>query len=341
MKMTMKKLAWIPVVIALSMLTGCFPTEENPVTPPIRTPGEQATYQTYTVKKGDVVNQLTNVTGSMNNPLSYDCFFTMKDLRFKEYNVKSGDQVQAGTIVASADTTIIENGIKESQYLLKGYNLDMDKLKNTGGSIYDIERLQLDIDYQNGLLQTYQDALNNSTISATGSGMVTFLDTTLKSGDIITPNKTLVLISDVSKAYIDLPISDPKNVPLFKVGMPVTIRQNNKEYPGEVIMTPEALPAGSTANPPKARIIFLQYPTDGSFVNTGLTVSIVFEKHVNVVFVPVNMVTTNADTKVSTVQVLDGENKVQRVVTLGLVSSQYAEILSGLAEGDKVVVNNN
>jgi len=341
--MALKKLILIPsLVLAMATaFTGCslFPTEDPGITPPIRTVGPSVSYQTYTIKKGDVIDEVRNATATVINPITYDCFFTLKDYRFKEYPYKSGDSVVAGNLVAVADTATIEGNIKETEYLLKGYELDMQRLKSTGGDPYAIEKLQLDIDYNNGKLQGYRSQLNGSSISAPAAGMITYLDMTLKSGDMITPDKTLVRISDISQVYIEYRV-EAANASKYKIGMPVVIRQNSKEYAGEVIMTPEALPEGSTETTQKIKIVFKEIPPGGGFVSTGLTVNIVFDKRVGVVIVPKNMVAIDPTTKVETVMTLDGENKVQKVITTGLKSGLYYEVLSGLTVGDIIIVPN-
>src|SRR5512137_2936750 len=114
-RMPFKKTIMIPALVVLlaALFAGCslFPSEEEGLTPPIRTAGPTAAYRTYTIIKGNVVNEIRNATATVINPVTYDCFFEKKDYRFKEYPFKSGDSVKAGDIVAVADTVAIENNI--------------------------------------------------------------------------------------------------------------------------------------------------------------------------------------------------------------------------------------
>jgi multidrug efflux pump subunit AcrA (membrane-fusion protein) len=333
-----KPILILSLVLALTaVFSGCslFPSEEEGITPPIRTAGPTASYRTYTVKLGTVVKQDLNKTARVITPVTYDCYFEKKDYRFKEYPFKSGDMVNAGDIVAVADTTGIENNIKDLEYQLKGFELDMQRLKTSGGDPYAIEKLQLDIDYNTGKLLAYREALNGSTLAAPAAGMIYYLDMTLKSGDTIIPNKTLVRITDLSQVYIEYTI-EAANAASYKIGMAVVIRQNNKEYAGEIIMTPEALPAGSAETTQKVKIAFREIPPGGGFVSSGLSISIIFDKRDNVIAVPKNYV--SVIDKVASVNVLEGDNKVSRTVVTGLDGNQYYEILSGLSVGDVIIV---
>ena len=85
-------------------LGGCalFPEEEEELAPPLKAPAA-VTYTTTQVERGEIVDSVT-VSGTFISTTSYDLSFEKRSGYISEINVKPGDTVTEGQLLARLDT---------------------------------------------------------------------------------------------------------------------------------------------------------------------------------------------------------------------------------------------
>jgi RND family efflux transporter MFP subunit len=204
-----------------------------------------------------------------------------------------------------------------------------------------------------GHLEKLARDLENTVIKAPVGGIVLYGDASqphvyyqnfkVAVGEKVNPHYTLLTIPDLSAFKVKLGVSEA-DINKMKVGLPVTIR-------------PEALPDAvingaikSVGSVPSARDDWMADPTRSKFeveiavegvdprLKPGMKgrVDIAVDEVKGVIHVPIDAV-FEKDGK-TFCYVLGGSKPDERKVTVGRSSADFAEIVEGLAEGEKVAL---
>lgn len=165
-------------------------------------------------------------------------------------------------------------------------------------------------------------------IEAGISGVVLKRD--VEPGDLATPSKTLFLLGDPARIRVTATV-DEREVTRLKVGQSALM--STEAFPGRVIRghLREITPGGD----PNQRAFRLRLAVDEAGVlPIGLTleVNIVTRRHPRALLVPASAV---ADGQV---WVIDDGRAARRAVDTGIVGGDATEIVSGLKEGEQVIV---
>jgi HlyD family secretion protein len=204
-----------------------------------------------------------------------------------------------------------------------------------GPTQFTLDRLQRAIDAANFDLQTAQDALNDTKLTAPFDGIVTEVDAT--QGQLLGGYNPAVLLADTSKLELTADI-DEIDVAAVNEGQNVEIRFD--AFPGETAQgTVERLfPAASTDRGATIyEAISSLLPTDLKLrPGMGATVNIATIEKKGVLRVPNRAIKSAGTQKI--VVVRDGNSTRNTVVQTGLSDGNETEILSGLAEGTIIVL---
>jgi multidrug efflux pump subunit AcrA (membrane-fusion protein) len=203
---------------------------------------------------------------------------------------------------------------------------------------------QYHVDLQNALigLGNSKDNFLKTVILAPFDGTVVSVG--VKKNDVLSAidyaSKTAVQLVDTSQIKFQGQV-DEIDILKIKTGQKATISVDavpNKTFTGEVsFISPFGTP--DTSNVVKFPVTIQLDPTDVA-LKGGLTATadIAISGAANVLLVPLSAVTTiSAGSFVTVVDEATGKQE-KREVTLGSQNLQFAEVLSGLKEGDKVVV---
>lgn len=322
----------LAAITAAISLTGCyfFPAEEELLQPPT-VAIEDVAYSTYTAKIKDIANQ-TVASGYITSKSEYECSFTESGGTLKKIHVSAGQFVEEGDLVAELDTGDLEY-LYEQQKLI----VEKARLKYLGtGSATD----KLDYEMEQNTLTEYERLMNVSHLYAGMSGQVCFIQD-MKPGDKITAYKTIIKIVDPTQLFVKYTSSSPRAFPLEQE---VTITVDGVDYQGYVSKTPsdviEGLYENNDALFSDAKSIFCEFKGDiPGYLSIGKLADItaVYEYHENAVVISKNLVKEDGDR--TYVTILDeNDNKKEVDVTVGITNATEAEILTGLKEGDRVVV---
>ncbi|WP_341285219.1 efflux RND transporter periplasmic adaptor subunit [Priestia megaterium] len=265
----------------------------------------------------------------------------------KDIFVSMGDSVQAGQTVAAVDK---EGEVKEVKAKASGevsvINVNTGEWIASGDNVIQmisnqdlenqIEKQKLDI---KGTEKSIEDLKEKQevpeSIYAPFDGEVTVAEETAV-GSTININSVLGTITNYSEFKLALAI-DELDIPKVKIGQKVEITAgaySGEKFEGEVI---KIASQGKTTNGVSTFDVEVSIK-DPKELKAGMTANakIVVSKQQNTLLVPVEAVKTKNGKKIVTVETEKGTKDVQ--VTTGLNNENYIEIVSGVKEGEEVVL---
>lgn len=270
---------------------------------------------TYTVARGDVVRTIV-AYGTVVPKQEYT--FTFSGAKLKELLVSVGDRVTKGQVLVRLDSTQEELALLQAERALA-------EARAQGAPALIRER---ELSYN-----LAKANLENTTLRAPFSGVVT----EIRQPTAATENWSLSLI-DTSELFVEVNV-DQLDVPSLKVGQRGTAvieALPDKTFPVEVVkIGGRAVTRGtSTVVPVTAKLL----STDPA-VLVGYTarVEITVASAQNVLRIPVSALVRAG--RGWAVMKVTGDRAVSQAVTLGVISELWAEIKSGLQEGDVILLN--
>ncbi len=321
-------------ILFVFYLSGCYflPKEEDVIAPPLlETP--KVTFDTVEVQKGDI-EKILSVVGKFISVYQQSLSFKFRSGYLKVLNVKTGDRVKKGDVLAMLDTDSLESQIRDQEIIVSKneiwYNvatLDPDETK------IGIEIKKLDLEASKNRLSDMQNEYAKAKILSPIDGIVVFVDE-VNFGDYVGANKTLLIIADPTRLQVEYTGGDSSN---FKLGDQVTVGYKNQELKGKVVMTPATVPADADNNLKNSmRVSVDGLPADIS-VGDPATIVLVQARNQNAVKIPRGLV--NSYNGRNYVFVLDDKGvKTEKDIEIGIQTPTEVEIVKGLNAGDKVIV---
>lgn len=322
-------------VLLSSSLSGCyfFPKEEEVLAPPLIEP-PKIIYDTIDVKKGTIERKIMG-SGSFMSVSQENLNFKFRSGYLKALNVKLGDKIKKGKVVAELDTDKLSNEIKAANITLRKVQIDYKALlekTDPPATQSEKDKMKLDVDLAKLRVQDLQLELNKAKLTSPISGQVVYIDE-VSPGDNVSAFRTIVTVADPTKLQL---VYKSENTSDFNVGMTVDVKFDDKDYKGKIVMTPGTAPLD--INPDLKKAVFIKVDKLPSGVEIGETANITFtlEKKEDVIVLPRNVVKNFMGRFY--VQVLDNDIKYERDVQIGIQTPTEVEIVKGLTEGEKVIV---
>jgi membrane fusion protein, macrolide-specific efflux system len=273
-----------------------------------------AAQATVTVSKGNIANSLV-VYGSV--VAKQDYTFTFSGDKIKSVLVSAGVRVAKGQTLVELDTTQQELALLQAQRSLA-------EARATGAPA-DVREKEL-------ALAIAEENLDNATLKAPFAGVVTKItQSTTSSG-----NWSLALI-DTSELYIDASV-DQLDAPDVAVGQSATATIEalpDKTWSVEIV---DVGGTAQTSGNSTVVVVTAKLPEADSSILVGYTaeMEITTASASNVLLVPISCLRETPRGWAVT-KMVNGTGTAQEV-TVGITSDDYAEIQSGLQEGDQVLV---
>lgn len=339
------------LLCSLAFLSGCglLPQEEEALAPPLVKPKREE-YQLVKAERKDLTKYVRGV-GSLVSTKESSLFFKDQGRRLKEIQVKSGQQVKKGDVLASVDSGNLDSRMKLQQIALKKLQIQLDSARKTYNdymalsadkrpaqkdldNLYNSIRMQeLDMEAANIQMNDLKKEYDQTVLVAPINGQVTFVES-IKNGEPIEAFKTLITISDTSQLQVFYTTSEAG---LVKVGMKADIVINGKKYEGKVVMTPDEAPASTGDKYRTALLVDINNLSPDAGIGSNAEISVAVQSKKNVVVIPkyalVRMFGEYA------VRILDGDSKREQSVEVGIETATEVEIVSGLKEGQMVIKN--
>ena len=332
----MMKILRIAAAAALAAiaLSGCglFPEEEEALAPPLKEP-VAVTYTTTTVERGTIVDSVTT-SGTFISTSTYDLSFEKRSGYLSEINVKSGDTVTKGQLLARLDTDELESEIQKQELLVERAQIALNAAKKAEDATSESIRLaEIDYQLQKIQLDEMQDELSKQYIYSPIDGVVSYINN-VGIGDYIAARSTLMRVVDPTSLQIECTgdqVSD------FQLGKDVIVTLDDTEYAGKVVMTSAESPSlALEKGEPFIRVEITDGLPEGDLLGESVSVELIKQQKDNVLILPRNVVSLYSGE--SYVQVLEDGVKKERVIETGIKNTASIEVVSGLEEGEVVII---
>ncbi len=356
----------IPAVTSCSVL---LPREQEPLPPPLAEPPEPS-YNLYTVKRLDLINQIQE--GGIFIPVTeYPLSFGDNSGRLAEINIKSGDRVKKGDLLAKLNVEDLEYNISQMEIELKKQKLSFEKMKIDYNKLLsdiedakavlaaaqddqeaeqarnrleelerqrqktdiDIEIYELNLRQQEANLERSKKRLENAQLRSPIDGIVNFAEG-LDPGDWVDNNRTICTVVDPTNLYLRL---NAAGINGLHLGMEADVEIDGEIYKGTVVMTP-----GSTSQQPSdqrlrnAIILTVDELPESVLPGQQAIVRVLLEKRDNVLVIPKAGLRTYGSRNY--VLVREDEKNKEVDIDIGMQTATYIEVISGLEEGDVIIL---
>lgn len=337
-------LLFITVIIS----SGCamFPVEEERLAPPLIMPEEEV-FELYTVTPKDIY-RLVQATGILISSEEQTVFFELQGTRLDDILVKPGDGVASGDLLAKGESGRLEEQIKLQTLDVEKLEIDLRFLSETmslaeaddQASEDDLRRIRRDIDIKkldlkgaNILLESLEEQLNQMRLVSPIEGIVTYV-ADFRQGEVVDAYRPLVTVANALTLQI---MYQGASVMPVRTGMNAKVFYGGEELQGEVIMAPDSPRIGQEAiNRDEIRIGVENLPQDAK-MGDSVDFEIIIQYKEDTLVIPRRALQRFMGE--TTVLVMDNDAKRELNVEVGIETSTEVEIISGLKEGQMVIVH--
>ncbi|GIQ64509.1 macrolide-specific efflux protein MacA [Paenibacillus cisolokensis] len=334
--------AALTAILAASLaIAGCslLPVEEEPLQPPLVEPAQEQ-LDIVEVGRSDIQTFLkgtANFVSSTVEPLS----FKESGGRIKSINVMLGEEVEAGDLLAELETGDLAHQIDMQRLSVERAQLLYKQAESSGANEIDLRLREIDLERELKSLKAMEDRLGQARLVAPIPGVVIFVQT-LNTGDSVGAYQPIVTVADPSRVQLTYVASESRELNGLEVGMPVALKYKGKEYAGKVLQTPSSTPLG--ADPAKAErnavtiVLGIDNPPPDVQIGHSAEMTIPLQSRKNVIVLPRSAIRSYMGRNY--VQIVEGERRKEVDIEVGLTTPTEVEIVKGLEEGQKVVLNN-
>lgn len=236
------------------------------------------------------------------------------------------------------DEALLDMAVKEAEFKIAGEKL---KMKESGPVGHELTALKAQIEQARYRFEQEENKLNKTVLRAEMDGVVTAVEVAL--GDYVQPGTRLLTIGDTGQLEVTAGVSEADSGKL-KPGQKVrvtTAAQPDREYSGTLqSVSPGAVAAKTAERGSQIEVpVIVKIDGDTEGLRPGYTVDLTITAldRDSALVVPYESVVEKEGIK----KVFVVENQVARYreVTTGVDTALLTEILSGLSEGETVVVD--
>lgn len=333
-------------LMTAASMSGCYllPDEEEVLPPPVVKTSE-VTYSTVTVTRKDLEKRVLT-TGIVTSENQYKLVYEKQGGTIKKFYVRTGDTVKKGDPICELDTQDVDYQITEKELYKKRAELNVAIIKQNKGSVAEIDRAGVEVELLENELKKLYEKKELSVLRSPVDGTVSAI-ADIMSGDSIGTGQNVATVIDTSSLYIPI---KPQNYSLFKIDTEVNIVIGEKEYTGVVFMNPQTVADYITEHQGEhnsddgtgidyqLETVYIRFKDEVPAETVGqIADCILIQQRVeNAIVIPNNLIKTIDGQDV--VYVLRDGEKVPVNITVGLKTGSQSEILSGLNEGDEIVM---
>ncbi len=275
----------------------------------------------YRLKPVDFQDSLT-VMGTVKGGTEIELKFQIEG-RVTSFNFKEGDHVSKGEVIARIDDS-------DAYLKLKQAELELDKAKRmyeAGGiTLYQLKQARL-------VAELAKSDYGKTALPASREGIISKKN--VEVGEYVSPTMTIALLSDISSVLVEVGIIEKDANKIFMDQKMVAFVDSypDVEFSGAITdISPDfdeltrTLPVKTRIDNPEGLLL------PGMFARAKI---FVFEE-AGILVVPVSSL-ESVESAYKTFVVGDDNIAVERPVEVGYISNDYAQIVSGLSEGEMVV----
>lgn len=289
-------------------------------------------YTLYEVKRGSIENVLeTNGVFVSNN--EEKLYFKCKHGILKGIDVREGDHIRSGQLVAELNTDEINNKLKIQEIKIEKSQLQYEKMVNSKASDMDIKQASLDVEEQKSEMENIQEEIENSKLFSTLDGTVVKC-TDIRNGEEVAGSDMIITIAKDNSMDIEC---FENSINKFKLNMNVNFNYKNQEYSGTVtsLNVMDTTKKDKNEKNTNSMIVKISNIPNGSNLGDFVKVYCKLAKKENVLIVPKKLIRVSGDYNM--VDVLKNGKIVEKFVQLGISNDKDVEVVSGLEEGEKLI----
>lgn len=256
----------------------------------------------------------------------------------KDYERKKLLYEQGAISEKEFDEAELDMSVREAEYKI---SLEKLKIMESGPAGHELTALNAQIEQARSRLEQEESKLKKTVLRAEMEGVVTSVEVAL--GDYVQPGTRLITIGDTTQLEVTAGVSEADSGRL-EPGQRVkvtTAAQPDREYSGILqSVSPGAVSAARADRGSQIEVpVIIRIEGDTEGLRPGYTVDLsitTVERDSSLVVPYESVVEKDGMTKVFVV-----ENRVARLkdVTIGVDTALFTEILSGLSQGETVVVS--
>jgi membrane fusion protein, macrolide-specific efflux system len=338
---------WMTLLAVLTLLlAGCSaqPQVEESTPTPEPTP-VIPTKPTYKVQVGEVVRML-EFTARLVPVVEEELYFKVGG-RVQSVLVQKGDEVEAGTLLASLETGTSNVDVRRAEINLEEAKLNRELFIMQANKFsqeypiylkmrdYDVEVAQLALDEINAQVDTAQ-------IKSPFKGTV--LSVYISPDSTVDAYKSVIVLADMTKLEVSADLTST-DLQTLQEGLPVKVFAVSgpaKELTGEIRQLPypygkaTATDSTSEKQDTATHVGLNEDPATANLTLGDLVrVQVVLEKRDSALWLPPQAIRKFEGRRFVVVQDADAQRRVD--VTVGITSDDRVEILEGLEEGQTIV----
>ncbi len=314
--------------ISLLMASGCglLPKEDERLTPPIKE-AREVQYRTEEVTRMDIEKKLVLFSQWKAASQVYYAF-TEFNAPFLEYRVSIGDYVKPGDVLAVLDIGDIDKELRDMEITYQkqklSYERTLERYEAGLASGYDLRLAELDFEDSTNKFNDLKEEKANSLLLADVEGIVQVL-MSYEKGDMVNTGITVATV--VKNDDIILQASSRQvGSSNLKVGDYALLESKGVEIDGMV----SAIYGNFVTLEP-------EYMLDDWELGSSVKVDIPLDSSIGALVVNRDAVKSVGGRNY--VRLLIDGIAIEKSVELGISSGRYIEIISGLEEGDVVILN--
>lgn len=273
-------------------------------------------------------------------------------------NSLSTAEAQLASFQAQLSSAKVALEVAQSNYnrLSKLYKADSASLNDLETAKNTLAAAKATVDEAKAQIKSAQISVNDAKTNLNYTQILSPMDGVIVSvpvsvGQTVNSNQTsptIVQVADLSKMLIKLEISEG-DIAQVKQGQPVsfnTLAEPDRAYQSQIDSVDPALTTltdnnySETSGNTEAVYYYANSLVENpeNSLRIGMTVQgeVTIAKRENVLVVPTSTI-KKANGK-ATISVLENQQPVEKEIQLGLTDSQYTEVISGLSEGEQVIM---
>lgn len=308
---------------------------------------ELPSYSGYKVKVSDLDNYIE--ASGIVEAKSTKSIYVDKPLKVKNLYFQEGDYIKKGDLIMTFDdeerNAILRN-IEKQELKIKKLERDCknaEELYELGGSTkVEIEDLKYDIRVEGLALEEYREELSKTVEEIRSPFEGTIISMTAEENYRVNTQEELLEIADLSDIKITAQVAeyDINNV---KTGQEVRVKpemfEKKKTLKGRVAAIANISTDSTSDSEAYVEVTIELEGNDNNFLPGFTTdVEIVYQSKKDTIFVPRSALVSQGD--MIYVYRVNDENRVsKRTVETGITNKENIEILSGLRDGEKILLN--
>ncbi len=337
-------------------LSGCFLLPEEAKAPqlPLVTPYSGEEYIVAQVTRGDI-RLIEDVRFEFQATRRESLKFEVSGKDYGSIQASVGDEVKAGELLAWLDVSDVERQLKQVDNDIERIKIQLaeaedawrlakeaESLRGDGSTVSsdareaDAAYYRASLELQEGKRAELAEELKSLQLYATIDGTVTYAKK-LKQGAVSSKADTIVVITDTTSSMFTASTTYHE---MFKVGDTVSVTSDGVEYPC-IVRDPEELgmETGQADLKLGRKVLCLEVQGAETPAGSGTKgiVTLELDSRENVLMLPKRAVfTVDGEYYVY----FEDENglKTARQIQCGLANDRWIEVISGLEEGDSVIL---